>query len=326
MHERANDIEAKAEAAEINHNQLVGRVNAIDADVKAQLLETTAYAGTIETKADTNAQQLEVAFDSVEANAGDIGKLQDKTVALDGQLAELDSDKASRDELADAVSDLEKQVQAEDADIRTLQAELATKVITLTDDTTEHNEFIIAMQQNIATLGGRIDSNDGDITNLQQTRLTQAQVESLITAKLTPVDDRLTAATTKLRTDLDAIDLEPLEKKIERNTILARAGAGLAPGKTVTDGEAYAAAGKFCGNRNQALDQDTFKCKDCASGFVDQEFGRCHDSGPVSVTMEEDIGTWLLVCVWEGGSAFCRDAAIATGCMHCPTCLLPMTD
>ena len=122
MHERANDIEAKAEAAEINHNQLVSRVNAIDADVKAQLLETTAYAGTIETKADTNAQQLEVAFDSVEANAGDIGKLQDKTVALDGQLAELDSDKASRDELADAVSDLEKQVQAEDADIRTLKS------------------------------------------------------------------------------------------------------------------------------------------------------------------------------------------------------------
>ena len=285
LHTRADAIEVKAEGAAAEHQGLVTRVNAMNNDINAQFVQVNTYVGDVEAKADTNADDIVALAAKVASNAGEIDSLRDTASELDGKVAGLESSKATRDELAAAVDDLEDQLQAEAADIRVLQDEIQTKVITLDDQTTAHNSFIKDMQANIASLGGRVDGNDADITELKQTRLTQAQVQSAIDASLTPVKDKLEGDIAKLRTDLNAIDLEPLEKKIELNTIVGRIGAGIGPSKTLTEMEANKAAEKSCNNNGSGYDKTKGECVECLAGLVDLENSRCLESNIVTAKM-----------------------------------------
>jgi chromosome segregation ATPase len=289
IHVRAGAIEIKAENAAADHQGLVTRVNALNQDINAQFVKVNTYIGDVEAKADTNADDIVSMAAKVTSNAGEIDSLQDTATELDGKVAGLESSKATRGELAAAVDDFEDQLQAESADIRVLQDEMQTKVIKLDDQTTEHNSFIKDMQANIASLGGRVDGNDADITELKQTRLTQAQVQDAIDASLTPVKDKLEGDIAKLRTDLNAIDLEPLEKKIELNTIVARIGAGIGPSKTLTETEASKVANEYCASSNQVYDSQKNECVKCISGLIDKDYLRCRESNLVSVPLSK---TW----------------------------------
>ena len=296
IHVRAGAIETKAEGAAADHQGLVTRVNALNQDINAQFVQVNTYVGDVEGKADTNADDIVAMAAKVASSAGEIDSLQDTAMELDGKVAGLESSKATRGELTAAVEDLEDQLQAEAADIRVLQDEIQTKVIKLDDQTTEHNSFIKDMQANIASLGGRVDGNDADITELKQTRLTQAQVQDAIDASLTPVKDKLEGDIAKLRTDLNAIDLKPMEKKIELNTIVARIGAGIGPSKTLSETEANKAAGQYCANTNQGYDSQKSECVKCLSGLVDKENLRCRESNLVSVPLSKEWCTLECQC------------------------------
>jgi chromosome segregation ATPase len=280
VHTRADAIETKAGGAAANHQGLVNRVDTLDADITNQFVLVNTYVGDVEAKADTNADDLTKTAADVASNTKDIASLRGKDVEIDGKLAGLESSRATRDELTEAVEDFERQLQAEAADIRVLQDEMGTKVIQLTDQTTEHNSFINDMQANIAALGNRVDSNDADITSLKQTRLTQAQVEGVVATLLTPVEAKATkieSDVAQLRKDLNAIDLKPLEKQIATNTIAARLGASLGPGKTLTETQAFNAAKAYCASKNNGFDEDKVECKECTGGQVDEK-GRCLDT------------------------------------------------
>ena len=290
LHTRADAIETKAEGAAADHKGLANRVDIMSNDINMQFVQVNTYVGDVEAKADENADDIVSMAAKVASNAGEIDSLQNTAMELDGKVARLKSSKATRDELTAAVDDLEDQLQAEAADIRVLQDEIQTKVIKLDDQTTEHNSFIKDMQANIASLGGRVDGNDADITELKQTRLTQAQVQDAIDASLTPVKDKLEGDIAKLRTDLNAIDLKPMEKKIELNTIVGRIGAGIGPSKTLTETEVNKAAETYCNNNGHGYDKTKVECVECLAGMVDRENRRCLETNLVSAKMPESYG------------------------------------
>ena len=292
LHTRADAIETKAEGAAANHQGLANRVDALDADITNQFVLVNTYVGDVEAKADTNADDLVRTAADVASNTKDIASLRTKDVEIDGKLAGLESSKATRGELTEAVEDLEDQLQAEAADIRVLQDEMGTKVIQLTDQTTSHNSFIKDMQANIASLGGRVDSNDANIAELQQTRLTQAQVEGVVGTLLSPVEaktNKIESDVEQLRRELNAIELEPLEKQIAINTIAARLGAGLGPGKTLTDTQVFTAAKAYCGAKSNGFDADKVECKECTGGQVDEN-DRCMDTNLAFAKLPKDLG------------------------------------